>query len=65
MSEQVVNEAYSGIVRCEEEREPLPKRVSTAPTPTSSAYLLQGLKIFHYVALESIPTRLLRSMTGI
>lgn len=22
MSEQVVNEAYSGIVRCEEEREP-------------------------------------------
>jgi hypothetical protein len=27
----------------------LPKRVSTAPPPTSSAYLLQGLKIFHYV----------------
>jgi hypothetical protein len=28
----------------------LPKRVSTAAPPTSSAYLLQGLKIFHYVA---------------
>ena len=27
----------------------LPKRVSTAPPPTSSAYLLQGLKIFQYV----------------
>jgi len=27
----------------------LPKWVSTAPPPTSSAYLLQGLKIFHDV----------------